>query len=548
MSLSRERQAILKQKSDNYIATMETPGNGVAYSRVATDKLLILEALNDWSGRLLAEGGDIKLSFGCDDPACASRFELCELLKRMHAAPVILYPVSGFTLGDDDEPRFGYESATFRMSPEKNGSRADAIMIAESSHIRDVEAAMNLWAMCATEDCLAYLHYQMDEHGLHFDDEELIATRQIITSALLTNFSAGQVWNAIWRSVRDAAALSARPYYNVAKASKTIPKKIDKVLTQNASTRGAFQSYDRLASLPMGAVLTLLLNRFGIEDDSPGPEVRAKFAADAALAPPAPTEIDDTDDGRALVTGTIFFTNDVTPLDRLVLSCFRNLRTDQPNPEWDDNHVVGRLYFSLDDLYAFDGPAFLQMFLAAQGVPEPSQEDLDRHAAAAKQRVEQGSEWEDLTGRSGAIDEALLKAGVKPDDVGIVHYALRYPATPEDVMGMISKLPGERGLRGIRADYVHLYNEFFENSCGFYTSGFSFQFPEERLEPDGCDTDLLLALAGGNLERLAALVTTSITRSVNASNSELKLQLLRRVGQLLLDQGTPPSQSVGGAG
>ena len=153
-----------------------------------------------------------------------------------------------------------------------------------------------------------------------------------------------------------------------------------------------------------------------------------------------------------------------------------------------------------------------------------------------------------MTGRSGAIDEALLKAGVKPDDVGIVHYALRYPATPEDVMGMISKLPGERGLRGIRADYVHLYNEFFENSCGFYTSGFSFQFPEERLEPDGCDTDLLLALAGGNLERLAALVTTSITRSVNASNSELKLQLLRRVGQLLLDQGTPPSQSEGGAG
>ena len=546
MSLSKERQAILKQKSDNYIATMETPGNGVAYSRVATDKLLILEALNDWSGRLLAEGGDIKLSFGCDDPACASRFELCELLKRMHAAPVILYPVSGFTLGDDDEPRFGYESATFRMSPEKNGSRADAIMIAESSHIRDVEAAMNLWAMCATEDCLAYLHYQMDEHGLHFDDEELIATRQIITSALLTNFSAGQVWNAIWRSVRDAAALSARPYYNVAKASKTIPKKIDKVLTQNASARGGFAAYDRLAALPMGAVLTLLLNRFGIEDDSPGPEVRAKLTADAGLASPASTDTADTDDGRALVSGTIFFTNDVTPLDRLVLSCFKNLRTEQPDPEWDDNHVVGRLGFTLDDIYAFDGHAFLHMFLSARGVPALTQEDVDRHAAAAKKRLEQGSQWEDLTGRSGSIEEALLKAGVNPDDVGTVCYVLRYPATPEDVMGMISKLPGERGLRGIRADYVHLYDEFFEQSSGFYTSGFSFQFPEERLEPDGCDTDLLLALAGGNIERLAALVTTSINRSVSASNSELKLQLLRRVGQLLLEQGTPPNQGEAG--
>ncbi len=109
-------------------------------------------------------------------------------------------------------------------------------------------------------------------------------------------------------------------------------------------------------------------------------------------------------------------------------------------------------------------------------------------------------------------------------------------------MGMISKLPGERGLRAIRADYVHLYEEFFEHSSGFYTSGFSFQFPEERLEPDGCDTDLLLALAGANMERLAAMVTTSITRSVSASNSEQRLHLLRRVGQLLLEQGTPPNQ------
>lgn len=94
----------------------------------------------------------------------------------------------------------------------------------------------------------------------------------------------------------------------------------------------------------------------------------------------------------------------------------------------------------------------------------------------------------------------------------------------------------------------HLYEEFFEHSSGFYTSGFSFQFPEERLEPDGCDTDLLLALAGANMERLAAMVTTSITRSVSASNSELKLELLRRVGQLLLEQGSPPIQDEAGAG
>ena len=548
MSLSKERQAILKQKSYNYIATMEAPGNGVTYSRVATDKLLILEALNDWSGHLLAEGGDIKLNFGCDDPACASRFELSELVKRMHAAPVILYPVSGFTLGDDDEPRFGHETSTFRMSPEKNGSRADAIMIAESSHIRDVEAAMGLWSLCATEDCLAYLHYQMDEHGLHFGDEELAAARQIITSALLTNFSAGQVWNAIWRSVRDAAALSARPYYNVAKASKTIPKKIDKVLTQNASARGGFAAYDRLAALPMGAVLTLLLNRFGIEDDSPGPDVRAKFAADAALAPAMPPEESAPATDRGLVQGTMFFINKVTPLDWIVLSCFKNLRTDTSEPEWDENHVFGQLRYTLDEIYAFDGFAFLHQFLAARDIPEPTKEDIERHAAAAQERKEQGSESEDVSGWKDAIHEVLAKAGVPADRIGPVYYAIRYPASPEEVMSMLRAIPGEKGLSAMRADYAHLYPEYFTSSNGLSIGGFEFKFPEEHLEPDGSDLDLVMAIAGQNLDRLAELVTTSVLRSVWCASDEMKGHLLQRVGQRLLDLTSPPSQIEDGPG
>ena len=227
---------------------MEVPGCGVRYSRVSTDKLLILEALNDWCGRSLAEGGEIKLNFGGNDPACASGHELNELVERMHSSPVVLYPVSGFTLGDADQLRFGYADAKYRMMPESNGSRMDAIMIAEASHIRDVDAAMSLWVMCATEDCIAYLSCQMEEHNLYFEeDDELAAIRQIIASALLKNFSPGQAWNAIWRSVRGAAALSARAYYNVPKASKTIPKKIDKVLTQHIGTRIEFSAYERLA-------------------------------------------------------------------------------------------------------------------------------------------------------------------------------------------------------------------------------------------------------------------------------------------------------------
>ena len=189
MNSSTDRKALLKEKTDRYIAEMEASGAGVNYNNVTTDRLLILEALNDWSGRLLAEGGDLKLTYECDDPACTTPYEMDALIGRMHAKPVLFYPVSGFSLADDDGLRFNHTSSSYRLMPHAGGSRTDAIGIAESSHIQDVDAAMNLWSLCATEDCLAYLKYQMAEHGLYFGDDELSATRQIIASALLTNFS-----------------------------------------------------------------------------------------------------------------------------------------------------------------------------------------------------------------------------------------------------------------------------------------------------------------------------------------------------------------------
>lgn len=535
MNSSTDRKALLKEKTDRYIAEMEASGAGVNYNNVTTDRLLILEALNDWSGRLLAEGGDLKLTYECDDPACATQYEMDALIDRMHAKPVLFYPVSGFSLADDDGLRFHRTLSSYRLMPHAGGSRTDAIGIAESSHIQDVDAAMNLWSLCATEDCLAYLKYQMAEHGLYFGDDELSATRQIIASALLTNFSIGQVWNAIWRSVRDAAALSARPYYNVTKAAKTIPKKIDKVLTQHAGERGGFPAYDRLASLPMGAVLTLLMNRFGIEDDSPGPEVHSKFSSDAALAPKHPKP----DEGRVLVQGTFFFVHEITPFDRLVLSCFQDLQTDTPEPEWDDEHVIGRIFFKLDDVYAFDGETFRRSFLAEQGVL-PTQEDLARHAAAAKARQDAGSENEDLSGRFGAEWEAMLEAGIKPDDLEQVYLICSYPATVYDVVRALRIFPVAHGLQAVRVGDVQVYDEYFQYSDGFFTAGgLSMSFPEENLAPNYCDLDLLDAALNGKIDRLADLVTTAVLGSVGVTDPDTRRQLLREVGQRILAHANP---------
>lgn len=527
--MPNERKDLLKEKIDEYVSSMETACHD--YDNVATDRLLILEALNDWSSGQLAEGGAIKFDYRCDDPACASEFEARELVSRMHAPPVILYPVSGFSLSDDDRMQFNYFSAAYRLAPHSGGRRSEAIQIAQSSRIRDVEAAMNLWGLCATEDCLEYLRYLLDEHGMWLEKDSESAARQLISSALLSNFSIGQIWNATWRAVKDAAALSTRQYFNAAKASKTVPKKIDKVLTQNVACRGGFAAYDRIAALPMGAVLTLLLHRFGIEDDTPGPEVRAKFMADAALAPPRPGK-DRDDDSREVVTGTMYFAGEMTPLDRLVLSCFNGLHLADPEPVWDEDGVMGQIQFSLDNIYAFDGYAFLCKVLDAGSIPHPSIEDLQRHAALAREQMAGDGKWADTSGRTGAMLE--LFSDQSEDFLDEIRYAAHYPMAPRDVIRLLRSLPVRAGLTAIRTSYVGLFEGGSEHSDDLAATNLLFDLPETVLSGSGSDAELIRAAHAQNVDQLAEMISSSILRSVIV-HDPLKEAVWKSVAERLLN-------------
>jgi hypothetical protein len=539
MTLSQKRQALLKKKGDEYIATMEAPGRGINYNRIETDRLLILEAINDWSGRVLVEGGDIKLTYGCDDPSCASEYELNELARRMHSSPTVLYPVSGFSLSDEEYLRFGYRVSSYRMMSHTSESRSDAIRIVEAQRIRDVEAAIQLWAFCATEDCMVYLYHYMDSHGLFLEEGERSAVRRIITSSLQEHFSIGQIWNAMWRSVKDAAALSTRQYYNNAKAAKTIPKKIDKVLMSAASDPN-FEAYERPAATPLGAVLTLFYYRFGINDATTGAQVRAKLTADAALATPEEPDDEEFDEGRGLVRGTMFFLHQFTEFDRLVLSCFNGLRIERQEPEWDEKHVIGRLDYSLDNVYAFNGQIFADKLFALMRVAPPSSEDIARHAAAAKEQNARIGGFADESGWSWALSEALEKGGMSSEDAGRVGLVIRYPATPDEVARIVRYIPVLAGLSAIRVDFAHVYSDFIEKSDRLCVGDFTFAIPEEHLEPDGCDRDIVIDVAARNFNHLAVLITTSILRSISCENDEQKAQLLTLVAKNLLEQAKPP--------
>lgn len=531
MALSKERQALLNQKSNEYVVGMEGPGKGINYNKVTTDRLLILEAINDWSGRALVEGGDVKINHGCDDPCCATQFELDELVRRMHAMPVVLYPVSGFSLYEQDELRFSYQSSSFRMLPHTTDSRADGIGIAEVQHIKDVEASMQLWAFCAAEDCLAYLDLQLETHGLYLESEETVATRQIVISALLNKFSIGQIWNAMWRASRDAAALSTRPYYNDTKAAKTIPKKIDKILTQYGANAGSFDHYDRLATRPMGAVLTLMLNRFGINDYTPGPSVRAKFEADAILATDGQ---DEYDEGRCLIRGTFFYSKEFTDLDRMILSCFKELKLDTPEPEWNEEYkVMGELGYSLCDIYAFDGNAFGNKLLAMMGLTPPSDEAIARHAAKAAIEKTNSNRWIDESGWSQAFEEVLVNGGLTHMLAATIRRVTSYPADMEDIVRISRDLPIPSGLVAIRMEHAHIYPDFIEQSNLLAVSGFTISIPPEKLEPAGNDQDLIANIATENYEEAGNVIATGFLNSVYCGDPASRSKLLRAIAQKL---------------
>jgi hypothetical protein len=288
---------LLKQKVDAYVEGIEGNNRAINFDRVPADQLLVIEAFNDWSAGALGEDVDVRFTFSGADPACATEDELQNLLGRLHANQAILYPVTGFLLSEDEQSlRYRPMEATYRLRPHLDGSRASAVRVAEAKHISDVDGAHQLWVTCATEDCFAYLTQQMSLYSLQLEDEEIASTKRLVASYVQDRFSPAQIWNAMWRSVKHAAALSKREYFNSVKAAKTIPKNIDKVLNE-ALEDPSFQAYDRMLSTPVGAVLMLFRQRFGVGDTTPGWKVKEVLAADAALAPPDDgTDNNDPDD------------------------------------------------------------------------------------------------------------------------------------------------------------------------------------------------------------------------------------------------------------
>lgn len=527
MPTTKTNITILNQKKDDYIASFESSGRWLNYDEVSTDKLLILEAINDWSGRSLTESGGVKPTCGGDDPCCATFSELEEFIKRIIHDTCILYPISNFALNDSEELNFKSFQASYRVTPHLSGSRSDAISIAEVKRIQDVESAFQLWAFCATEDAMAYLEFQMSIHRLDFEGDESTVVRRIITSNLQERFSIGLIRNAIWRTVKAAASLSTREYYNNSKAAKTIPNKLDKLLREIA-LNPTVTAYDRIEQVPLGAVLTLLLTRFEIDDMMTGNQVRSIFENEKALTPTAPNikGASDIDAENIEIHGSFYYLNVFTEFDRALLPLFNGLKFDSAEPVWDEDHVFGRLSFTGSYYYCFDGSAFSKMLYDILKISDPA----DEYAKNADSKDSFNDFQVYLKSRRAIIEQTLVKVGIPNSHAHDIYYVMSYPASLCDVVKVIPYIPVESGLSSVRLNS----NVNQESSSELRLHGITLSIQEGMLKSFGCDEDLVLSVALNKFDHLSDILSTAIVNLISCDKQEFKEDLLTRISQKLL--------------
>jgi hypothetical protein len=495
----------LKKRAADHIARNEK--DGIDYDDQPTDRLLAIQAVNNWSGKALAEGADLKIIVGGDNPCCSTYEDLNHLMSLLHARPSILFPTSGFNLPEDPASEglmFGFSNSAFRLRPHINGSRSQAIGIAEARPLEDAEEAFNLWLASATESCMGYLENRMASYDLGLEKAQEGEIREIVRAALRQEFSQAQVWNVIWRSVQNAAALTSRPYYNREKAAKTILNKIKKLLEQAHKGDLELAQYDRPGYLPKSAVLALFEERFGVDDEMHGRDVLATLDAEVAEQPDDEPDFPDME-----AHGVFYFQGPLTAMDQLILKHFENTSIDEL-PEIEDFPGLVRYAFQMRSLYSF-----LSLDFVNDALPLIEQdENLEEHI---KKIIAKGLPMWGQDSHRDAFDVFDLFMFLRTD-------------MKISLAGCRTTWSGQQ-LNGSRLDFIGGQLSVYEHKLGMGHS----------------DAELVVAAAAGELDTVYDLIGTGVSNCVYSHNKLEHAELLRRTAERLIDEATELERQVSAA-
>lgn len=196
------------------------------------------------------------------------------LLKRLQRAEVIAadpaFAQSGAYWLKDGALWYDMAKTRYFLVPDKTyGASEDALAYLDNRPWDKNDQLRALWLDFATAECMTYFVDQCDRYSLSPKSEDVEnITCQI--RAALDQYSIQELWCAIWTIVKDAAALCNHEFYNVAKATATMPGKLQRLFEAvRKKQRQPLKAWRRPAQQPAGTLGVLFYERFGLNEATP---------------------------------------------------------------------------------------------------------------------------------------------------------------------------------------------------------------------------------------------------------------------------------------
>ncbi len=230
---------------------------------------LLLLAVDKAISPRLAEGTftekDCRFVAPCDVGSfIAKLIEHEALIVRPDLSP------SGTYMSDNGQLSYYPSKAVYQMTAaSSNVSRATALATIRQRDFGASVGLAELWLDLATAECMRYLHDQSEMHNLPIDWELRLQLSSVIRVAA-ESYSVAELWNVIWKVVRDAATLSRRDYYNPTKAAATLPGKIRRHLEKEKKGEVTLKPWDRPDHQPSGTLGELFAEIFDIDEQTTG--------------------------------------------------------------------------------------------------------------------------------------------------------------------------------------------------------------------------------------------------------------------------------------
>jgi hypothetical protein len=131
----------------------------------------------------------------------------------------------------------------------------------EDNHMQEL---MDLCRDLALSECLEYLHFVLEEHGLPCKPGE---KTRLILSRCLEKLSVAQVYSFIWRAGKDAAAFQMRKRVPKTHAANIAPGAIERSFERAMANGWEVRCYRRDFRIPQTVLSRLMYNvMLGVED------------------------------------------------------------------------------------------------------------------------------------------------------------------------------------------------------------------------------------------------------------------------------------------